>query len=124
MARLSTLPRSSSAWGAASMETVLIDYKATTNPAVDHIASMLFAHDYRVSVYNTNHDADGSDVKDLDERGFTYHEIRHYYGDDDPIEYWANNLHEGEEIKYAIVDNFNDADKFACPTLVVGYDNN
>lgn len=106
------------------METVLIDYRTTTNPAVEHIAAMLMAHDYRVSVYNTKPDADGAGIKDLDERRFPYHEIRHYYGEEDPVEYWADNLREEEELKYAIVDNFNDADKFACPTLVVGYDNN
>lgn len=121
MARLSTPPRSSRALDVSKMETVLIDYKATTNPAVDHIASMLYAHDYRVSVYNTEPDADGADIKDLDERKFPYHEIRQYYGEEDPVEYWANNLHEEEELKYAIVDNFNDATKFKCPTLVVGF---
>lgn len=104
------------------MEVVLIDYRTTTNPAVEHIAAMLYAHDYRVIVYNTEDNEDGSDVKDLDERGFTYHEIRHYYGEEDPVEYWANTAPDEQDLKYAIVDNFNDATKFKCPTLVVGFD--
>lgn len=105
------------------METVLIDYKATKNPAVDHIASMLFAHDYLVAVYNTKGDEDGSDVRDLDERGFAYHQLWHYYGDMDPVDYWANTVSDEQDLKYAIVDNFSDAQKFDCPTLVVGFDN-
>lgn len=103
------------------METVLIDYRATTNPAVEHIASMLMAHDYLVVVYNTEGDEDGSDIKDLDERRFTYHQLWHYYGNMDPVEYWAETVPDQQDLKYAIVDNFNDATKFKCPTLVVGF---
>lgn len=70
MARLSTPPRSFNVLDVANMEIVLIDYRTTTNPAVEHIAAMLMAHDYRVSVYNVDDDPDGSVIKDLDERSF------------------------------------------------------
>lgn len=123
MARLSTPPRSSRASDVSKMETVLIDYRTTTNPAVEHIAAMLMAHDYRVSVYNVDDDLAGDAIKDLDERSFPYDEVRQHYGED-PIDYWAREVPKEGDLKYAIVDNFNDADKFTCPTLVVGYDNN
>lgn len=102
------------------METVLIDYRTTTNPAVEHIAAMLMAHDYRVSIYNVEDDPDGSVIKDLDERDFPYDEVRQHYGED-PIDYWAREVPKEGDLKYAIVDNFNDATKFKCPTLVAGF---
>nr|DAJ31022.1 MAG TPA: hypothetical protein [Caudoviricetes sp.] len=120
MARLSTPPTRSPVKVVNSMETVLIDYRTTTNPAVEHIAAMLMAHDYRVSVYNVDDDPDGSVIKDLDERDFPYDEVRQHYGED-PIDYWAREVPKEGDLKYAIVDNFNDATKFKCPTLVVGF---
>ena len=120
MARLLTPPRSSRASDVSKMETVLIDYRTTTNPAVEHIAAMLMAHDYRVSVYNVEDDPDGSVIKDLDERSFPYDEVRQHYGED-PIDYWAREVPKEGDLKYAIVDNFNDATKFKCPTLVAGF---
>lgn len=121
MARLSTPPMRLSAMAASrDMEIVLIDYRTTINPAVEHIAAMLMAHDYRVSVYNVDDDPDGSAIKDLDERGFPYDEVRQHYGED-PIDYWAREVPKEGDLKYAIVDNFNDATKFKCPTLVVGF---
>ena len=120
MARLSIPPNYWCAQDVNSMEAVLIDYRTTTNPAVEHIAAMLMAHDYRVSVYNVEDDPDGSVIKDLDERSFPYDEVRQHYGED-PIDYWAREVPKETDLKYAIVDNFNDATKFKCPTLVVGF---
>lgn len=110
----------SPAKGVNSMETILIDYRTTTNPAVEHIAAMLMAHDYRVSVYNVYDDPTGDVVKDLDERGFPYDEVRQHYGED-PIDYWAREVPKEADLKYVITDNFNDATKFKCPSLVVGF---
>ena len=103
-----------------SMETILIDYRTTTNPAVEHIAAMLMAHDYRVSVYDVDDDPAGDVIKDLDERGFPYDEVRQHYGED-PIDYWATEIPKEADLKYVITDNFNDATKFKCPSLVVGF---
>lgn len=102
------------------METILIDYRTTTNPAVEHIAAMLMAHDYRVSIYNVYDDPDGSTIKDLNERGFPYDEVRQHYGED-PIGYWAAEVPKETNLKYVITDDFNDAIKFKCPSLVAGF---
>ena len=120
MARLSTPPRHSLVKVVNSMETILIDYRTTTNPAVEHVAAMLMAHDYRVSIYNVDDDPAGDATKDLDERGFPYDEVRQYYGED-PVDYWATEVPKETNLKYAITDNFNDATKFKCPSLVVGF---
>ena len=102
------------------METILIDYRTTTNLAVEHVAAMLYANGYAVHVYVTQGLPASEIIKDLDTREFPYDEVRQHYGKD-PIEYWATEVPKEADLKYVITDNFNDATKFKCPSLVVGF---